>query len=104
LLLNLFGAIINENGEIAPTRTLLKTMIDVESVMEGRLARTEQIAREEFGALAKSYEIDNFESFMVPDGAPSAPSASTNKTSFDFINGEGLVPTNGKRRLGPVYR
>ena len=107
LLQNLFGAIINENGEIAPTRTLLKTMIDVESVMEGRLARTEQIAREEFGALAKSYEIDNFESFMVPDGAPSAPSApsaSTNKTSFDFINGEGLVPTNGKRRLGPVYR
>jgi hypothetical protein len=76
-------------------------MIEVEKVMEGRIARTEQIAREEFGALAQSYEIDNFESFMVPDGAPSA---STNKTSFNFINGEGLVPTNGKRRLGPVYR
>ena len=105
LLENLFGAIINEDGEIAPTRTLLDTMIQVEQVMEGRLARTEQIAREEFGALAKSYEIDNFESFMVPDGAPSAslrPTSGlgpvfrqdTNRTSYQFNTVEGLVPTS----------
>ena len=103
LLENLFGAIINEDGEIAPTRTLLATMKEVEKVMEGRIARTEQIAREEFGALAQSYEIDNFESFMVPDGAPSAslrptsglgPVFRPNRTSYRLDPDKGLVPAN----------
>lgn len=85
LLQNLFGAIIDDEGELVPGSVLLKTMKEVESVMEGRISRTKQIAREEFGALANSYEIANFENFLVPDGAPSS---STNNAVYDFVNGE----------------
>ena len=93
LLQNLFGALTDESGELVPADVLLETVQEIEFVMEKRMERTKTRAEIEFSDLAKSYEIDNFESFLVPDkreGSSPAEAGSPDeeKPRFIFRNGQ----------------
>lgn len=93
LLQNLFGALTDENGELVPANVLLDTVEEIEYVMENRMARTKRTARIEFGQLADSYGIDDFESFIVPDRReesqpPGGSSPDGEKIRFEFRNGQ----------------
>jgi len=93
LLQNLFGALTDESGELVPADVLLETVKEIEFVMEKRMDRTKRRAEIEFSDLADSYEIYDFESFLVPDkreGSSTAKAGSPDeeKPRFTFSNGQ----------------